>query len=434
MGLLRKILIVWNMRIILTGLVFLTDLLVSRYVGVAIKGEYFFLTNLVLLIGTIMTAGLHFGNTYYFKEIAFPELAANSIVYLIFLSLVLAIGYPLLSHLPVLSTDRSGLKAIFLACLFLQALLVIYKQFFVASSLLSEYSIVRIMDRSLFLLLLALLWITCTPSLNLIFGIFTLESFILLIITLFYLGPRLPWRKAPLSWNAASLGKCLKYGLKSQGLVTADMGNQRITGVLLGFWASPVENGLYSVAFNFGQALWVFFGVLGIVIQSGTGDSLELQLEHLKKLTRHALPLMVLGSIALAILIGPIVRLGYGSAFLKSLPQLYILLPGFVAYVIYYLLSSFMVVNGKAAITLLASLSGLLVNVLLCYLLIPRYGGLGAAQALCWGYLTSTLLLLILVRVIYQATLRSMLILQKDDITAIVSKIKGVNFSHKFRI
>ena len=434
MGLLRKILIVWNMRLILTGLVFLTDLLVARYAGVALKGEYFFLTNNVLLIGTMLTAGLHFGNTYYSSKIAFPELVANSILYSIGLSVVLVLSYPLLSHIPVLSAGGFGLKATFLACLFLQVVLVIYKQFFVASSLLSEYSTVRVMDRALFLLLLVLLWISCAPSLNLIFGIFTLESFILFIITFFYLGSRLPWGTGAFSLNMGSLKKCLGYGLKSQALVSADMGNQRLNAVLLGFLASPTENGLYSVAFNFGQALWVFFGILGIVVQSGAGYSFEQQLDHLKKLTRHAVPLMILGAIAMALLSRSIIRIGYGSAFLNSLPQLYMLLPGFVAYVIYYLLSSFMVVNGKALLALLASLSGLLVNVLAGYLLIPRHGGFGAAEALCFGYLTSTALLLILVRCMFQVSLRSLLILQKGDISLIIYKIRNTDLYNKFRL
>jgi O-antigen/teichoic acid export membrane protein len=433
MGLLRKTLIVWNMRVILTVLVFLTDLLVSRYAGVASKGEYFFLTNNVLLFGTLITAGLHFGNLYYYKDIAFPELAANSLLYFICLSLLLLLTYPLLSYVPVLSAGGFWLKAAFLACLFWQAVSILYKNFFVASSLLGEYSMVRILYRLLFLLLLALVWVFWDASLNLLFGIFTLNFFILFIISIFYLGPRLPWRRAPFSCNVRSLGKCLGYGVKSQALVSADMGNQRMTAVILGFLASPIENGLYSVAFNFGQALWVLFGVLAVVVQSGTGNSTERQLDDLQKLTRHALPLMLLGALGTAVLSGPIIRFGYGSDFLNALPQLYILLPGFVAYVIYYLLSSFMVVNGKAMMALVASLAGLLVNVLLSYLLIPLYGGIGAAQALCWGYLTSTLLLLILVRVIFQAPWRSMLILQKEDITTIFRKIKSINSYNMFK-
>jgi O-antigen/teichoic acid export membrane protein len=433
MGLLRKTLTVWVMRIILTALIFLADLVISRYAGVALKGEYFFLTNNVLLIGVLLTCGLHMGNIYYFKHMPFPELAANSLLYLIFLGLILGLVYPLLSYLPVLSTSNFWLKAVFLACLFWEVASILFMNLFVATDMLTEYALVRILRRGSFLILLILAWVTWQASLDLIFTIFMLNFFILFIAFFFILGPRLPWRAGPFRGNLRSLGKCLGYGLKSQALVSVDMGNQRLTAVFLGFWSTPMQNGLYSVALNFGQALWVLFGVLAIVIQSGTSYSFEQQLAHLKKLSRHALPLMGLGAIAVAILGRPIIRLGYGVDFLGAVPQLYIILPGMTVYAIYSLLSSFMIVNGRAGTALLASLGGLLVNVLLSYLLIPQYGGIGAAQALCWGYLTSTLLLLTLVYVIFRVSLGSLLILKKDDISNILKQIKNINQLKIFR-
>jgi O-antigen/teichoic acid export membrane protein len=104
--------------------------------------------------------------------------------------------------------------------------------------------------------------------------------------------------------------------------------------------------------------------------------------------------------------------------------MLQIILPGFVAYGIYALLSSFMIVNGKAGLALLASLGGLAVNVLFSYLLIPKHGGMGAAQALCGGYLTATLLMFAMVSVIFKVPVRSLLILEKQDVFTITDKVR----------
>ncbi len=432
MGLLKKTLIVSSMRIILSGLIFISDMLIARYVGVAIKGEFFFLMNNILLLGVLLTGGLYLGNIYYYKKYSFPELAANSLVYLLCLGFLLILGYPLLSHLPVLSTGGFWLKVFFLACLFGEVSTGLYQNFFVATDQLKEYALVRILRRSLFMLLLVLAWITWKASVDLILGLYMVNFLVIFLISWFYLGPRLPWGAGPFRCHAASLGKCLGYGLKSQALVSLDMGNQRLTAIFLGFWASSAENGLYSVALNFGQALWVLFGVLAIVVQSGVNNSLEQQIDHLKRLSRHALFLMGLGAIGVALLSQPVIRLGYGTDFLGAVPQLHIILVGIVAYGVYSLLSSFMIVNGRAGTAMLASAFGLLVNILLCYLLIPRYGGLGAAQALCWGYLTSTFLLLTLMHVIFGVSIKSLLVLKKNDISALIHKIISINSSKNF--
>jgi hypothetical protein len=53
----------------------------------------------------------------------------------------------------------------------------------------------------------------------------------------------------------------------------------------------------------------------------------------------------------------------WGSALMK-------IIPGFVCYTLYSLASNFMIVNGRAGITFMASL-GALVNIVLCITMIP---------------------------------------------------------------
>lgn len=427
MRLLKNIITVGVMRVFLTLIIFLTDMVVSRYLGVALKGEYFFLVTTIVLLGTMLTGGLYLANIYYSRYISFPELAANSLVYLGVVGVILfAIGFPVLSFFPILSNGRFWLKGIFLACLLLECVGMIFISFFVAQNQLHNYAQIRVLRRGFFLLLLVLAWFIWKASLKLIFLFYMLTIMFALLLTFF----RLPWGSAWFRFRLRSFGQCLGYGLRSQALITAEMGNQRLNAIFLGFWANPIQNGLYSVAINLGQGLWLLANILGIVIQSGVGYPQEQQLAHLKKLSRHILPLIIIGGIALALLAKPFIYFGYGPDFGGAGPLLYLMLPGIVVYSLYPVLSSFMIVNGQANKALWCSLGGLAVNVLLAVNLIPPQGAWGAAQALNGGYLTSTLLMLLMISFCFNVRIRSLLILQKTDIQNIAGKLKRL-YSYK---
>jgi O-antigen/teichoic acid export membrane protein len=418
------------MRILLTLLIFLTDLIVSRYLGVALKGEYFFLISAVLLLATFLTGGLHLGNVYYSRFFSFPELAANSLLYLgVMWGLLGIIGYPLLAYLPTLSQGSVWLKVIFINCLILECAFAIFLNFFVISSQLFRYALVRLLNRGLLLFLVLAAWFSWQASLELLLG-FHLLTLFLALLTMGLLFPR---REGKFQVRWRSLGKCLGYGMKSQGMVGVDLSTQRLNIIFLGFWASPIDNGLYSVALNFGQALWLLANALIVVIQSGVSKSPEKQLSDLEKLSRHSLFLMIGGGLVLALTADLVIRWGYGPDFQGAGTLLRAMLPGLVAYSLYSLFSSFMVTHGMAGTAFWCSLGGLLVNVGLGIILIPSQGGLGAARALNWGFLTSTVLLLIMLSTIFKVRLSSLLILKKSDVMQVgetlrrlaVSKTRG---------
>lgn len=382
---------------------------------------------LILLVGTLFTGGLHLGNLYYFHRVPFPELVANSLLYLAVLGLlVTTAGYPLLTLIPSLARGGPWLKLIFMGCVLGECAALIYVYLFVAADRLTEYALFRVIRRALFFLLVLAAWLLWPPSLELVLGFYGIAFFLVLLASLLFWGGSLPWQEEPLRPSWTSLGKCLGYGLWAQALVSVDMAGQRLGAIFLGLWTSPDQNGLFSVALNFGQAIWALVGVLGVVVQSGGGSSFEEQLANLGKLSRHALVLMVLGGATLALLARPLLAYGYGPEFMGSLPLLWIIIPGFVAYALYTLVSSFMIANGWAGAALGASLAGLLANVLLCRLYIPTQGSVGAAKALTWGFMASTLALLVITRLSYKIAVKPLLLIKKQELLIVLRGIKKI--------
>jgi len=412
MGLLRNTIMVGATRVLLSLLIFFSDLVAARYLGVELKGEYFFLTSGILLAGTFLTGGLHLGNLYYSRTIAFPVLAANTLLYLAAtLVLVLAAGWPLTAYLPVLRQGGVDLKALFLCCLALEAAFAVFLNFFVATDRLREYSFLRLFRRGLFFVLLVAAWYLWQASVTLTMGLYLLA----LVVTVALMGIMLFWGVSIWQVELRSLGICLGYGLRSQTLVFMDLANLRMNGLLLGFWAPPADNGLYSVALNFSQVLWLMSNVLTVIIQSRVQQTEARQLDDMLKLCRHTFLMAVLGGFALYLLAPLLILWCYGSDFQGAVPFLQIMLPGIVFYSLFSLLSSFMITNGRANSALACSLGGFLVNLLLGFLLIPPLGGRGAAMAVSIGLTASVVFLLAVVKIRYNIQLRNILFLNNND-------------------
>lgn len=410
------------MRIVLTLLIFLADIVASRYLGVALKGDYFFLASSVLLVGTLLTGGMHLGNVYYLRSIPLSQLSANTLIYVSGVALIVfCAGFPLASKIPVLARGNQALTVIFIFCLVLDCTCTIFMNFFIGLGELARYAMVRIVRRGMFLVLLLGAWLIWEPSLELTLFFYLATTVIALALT----GYLLPLQSGVFRCQWQSLGRCLSYGLRSQALVSVDMGTQRINTIVLGFWATSMDNGLFSVALNFGQALWLLSGVLYVVVQAGVSHSAEKQLADLERLCRHSLFLMVIGGFALGLLADPLVRLVYGAEFEGSGALLRLMLPGFAGYSLYTLCSSFMIVNGRAGTALLGSLGGLLVNVTIGLALIPHMAATGAAMALSWGYLSGTMLLMFLICVIFKARPSSLLFLRRADLQHLASVLSG---------
>lgn len=164
--------------------------------------------------------------------------------------------------------------------------------------------------------------------------------------------------------------------------------NYRLDIILLGWLSTSAEVGLYSLGVRFAELVYQIPAAVGIVVFSGSANSKKPR-EYSRKvwrLFRYSILLAAAGGGAIALLAPFFIPHLYGSDFKGSVSMLQLIMPGVIAMVAYKVLGFDMAGKGKPWTAILASIPGLIVNVILNVILIPQFGGNGAAIASSVSY------------------------------------------------
>ncbi len=158
--------------------------------------------------------------------------------------------------------------------------------------------------------------------------------------------------------------------------------NYKIDILLLEQLSTIEEVGLYSLATQLAEQLWQIPLAVSIVLFSRTANKDEKATpEMVLPLTRTVLALVFIIAIGLYIVSPFVVPLFFGEAFDASSLMLQIILPGIVVMSVFRVLSGQIAGMGKPQVTLYIFVPALVINIMLNYLWIPKYGGNGAAMA-----------------------------------------------------
>ncbi len=180
----------------------------------------------------------------------------------------------------------------------------------------------------------------------------------------------------------------LAYGFKSYPGQIVNMFTLRADLFLLNFFMGPAVVGVYSVATNLAEKIWLLTGpVNGAVFSSIAGaertDSARLAATTGRTVSTFA----TIVGIALAIVSIPLIPIIYGPQFTDSIKYLALLLPGTIALAVsgaYY--TYFVAQLGKPGLASVVALIMVAFSAVFYVVLIPTYGALGAAIASSASY------------------------------------------------
>lgn len=214
---------------------------------------------------------------------------------------------------------------------------------------------------------------------------------------------------------------CLKYGLQNWTFVTMSTTNASLAIYFLNYYMDKDAVGLYVQGAMFVNALKMipqaWQAVLLPAVSAGRADRMNIR--TLQICRNGFFALIVMGG--LTALIAPVlIPLLYGKEFYPSVHVIWITLPGLLFLHVYGTLAIDSAGRGKQILPVISSLTGLLVNIGLCYVLIPQpkwYGGvIGAGLAFSIACLFMMVSMLILFHRTWKVPYRKILILTADDI------------------
>ena len=385
-------------QVAMTGMGVLTGIITARWLGPTDRGLFNLLVLLPTVLSNFVKLGIPQASVYYMrrKNVPASDVASNSLWFALTMGSALAIvcwfgrDWLLANVLKQAPESLVAPTLILVPCVLLQFYFLGVAQ---AQERFKEYNVRQIVPN--LLSLVGMFVVLVVLGKGLVAAVLTQTAIV--IFMSIWLTIRVH-REAPLTphVNGALLKDMLGFGAKSYVQTLAATLHLRIDQFVLSYVRSPTEVGYYGVGVTIVGLLLKISEATGTVVfpRLAASDRREAQLAT-ARVVRHTLFLTGLGVIGLGIA-GPIaIRVLYGTRFEPAIIPMLILLPGALMMSLYQLLTRSFTSDAKQEINILAAVVALILNVVLNFLLDPRFGAAGAAMSNGISYGTAALILLV---------------------------------------
>ena len=415
----RDVVRVLGGQVVMTLMGMLTGIITARWLGPTDRGLFNLLVLLPTVLSNFVKLGIPQASVYYMrrKNVSASEVASNSLWFALTMGTALAIvcwfGREWLLAKVLKEAPESLIPPtlVLVPCVLLQFYFLGVAQ---AQERFREYNVRQIVPN--LLSLVGMFVVLVVLRRGLVAAVLTQTA-----ITIFmsiWMTIRVH-RDAPITAhvNPVLLREMLGFGAKSYVQTLAATLHLRIDQFVLAYVRSPTDVGYYGIGVTIVGLLLKISEATGTVIfpRLAASDRRQAQIAT-TRVVRHTLFITALGVLALWIA-GPIgIPLLYGHKFDQAIMPMVILLPGALMMSLYQLLTRSFTSDAKQEINIFAAVTALVLNVILNFLLDPRFGASGAAMANGISYGTAALILLVAFVRESGFTMRETLLVGPDDL------------------
>lgn len=221
-------------------------------------------------------------------------------------------------------------------------------------------------------------------------------------------------------WNRTAIPRFLHYGFRVQATSLTNYVNQRLDQMILSLFVPPRQLGLYVVAVTLSTAVTVFPQAAGIVtFGRGSAQSREEAIRTLGVSFRASLLWLVVCCGLLFVLAPYLIRLAFGAAYEGSILACRILIPGALMIGLNQVMYNGSSALGRPGLPSIAEGISMGVTGVGLYILVPRYGFVGAAIVSTIAYTITFCTMVGLNHALLGVTLRDLLRRQGSRETAV---------------
>ena len=205
-----------------------------------------------------------------------------------------------------------------------------------------------------------------------------------------YAGVRTHQDKTTQMWSTTAYGRqAISYGWKVQLSTVVAFINYRVDIFLVNFFLNPASAGIYVIAVQLAERLWMLSQSVGVVVLprlSALHNDEATRLRLTPLVTRWVFLLSILMALGLTLLGLPFIEFVYGRDYLPAYGALLWLLPGVILISGSRVLANDISARGRPELNMYTAWLVLVLNILMNVLLIPYYGINGAAMASTIAY------------------------------------------------
>jgi O-antigen/teichoic acid export membrane protein len=397
---------------VVLGLGVLTGILSARMLGPVGRGEYAAVCIWPLGIMTLLSLGISQAAAFHLGRRSFTiseMTTAVSTVGATQSALTIVIGLIVVPHaLAKYSSQVQHLGILFLLLMPALILGVYTSNLFQGVQDLLRFNIIRIVAPFVYLVGLVGLYLTRHGNLSDVI-LSQLVGYVVALLIGFgmvwkELGPR--WH-----WNGLAVPSLVNFGFRTQATNLANYFNQRIDQLFLSLVVPPRQLGFYAVAVTLSMTVTVFSVAAGIVTFSrGASQKTTDAKITIGHSFRVSLVWLVVSCSVLYAITPMLIRHVFGPAFEGSIVACRILLPGAVMIGMNQILYNGSSALGRPGLPSVAEGVSMAVTAVGLYLLVPRYGYIGAAIVSSISYTLSFLVMTVLAHKLLDLPLRTLLL------------------------
>jgi O-antigen/teichoic acid export membrane protein len=365
-------------------------IIVARWLGAQGVGELAVINVAIATIVQLGSFGLPSSNTYFIAQdqARFRSAAVNSLIFALVAGSILALG---LSALADLRPDWFGFvspELIRIAAISIpfQLIALIGLNILLAVGKVKEFNLLDLTGQSFVLINAVLVLLVLNRGLKMLVTLNTAASILVSIVVSSLIAISVKGL-AQSEWRAdvALLRRMIAYGIKFHVSILAGAIILRADLLVVNHFRGAAEAGVYSVASQFGLLLMLLPGVIATLLFPRVTAEQDARGETTCLVTRYTTFIMFLCCLV-AVPFSLLLPVLYGSAFADATSLLLILLPGVYLIGLESVLVQHFNALGLPRAIPIYWVATLVLNLILVFALVPRFGAHGAAIASTISY------------------------------------------------
>jgi len=404
----------------------LAGIIVARWLGADGVGKLAVINVSVITLVQLGSLGLPSANTYFIAKDTnqFRRAALNSLLFAIVGGGLLATGLAIITAskpdwFGVVASDLFRIAAISIP---FQLITLIGLNIFLAIGRIREFNLLDLVGQSFVLINALLALLVLQSGLGTLVTLNVAASVLVSLVIVFMLGSSArKFEDTGKSWRSdfVLLKQMVGYGIKSHIAVLAGTLIFRADLLVVNHYRNAAEAGVYSLASQMATLLMMLPSVIATLLfprvtaeQDKTGNTTCVVARH----TALVMLLCCLAAVPLSLLL-PVV---YGSAFSDATGQLLILLPG-----VFFIGLQSVIVQHFNAMGLPKTVPvfwviTLAINLIMVFMVVPRYGARGAAFASTISYSLISFLMIGYFLVETRRTLSELFVLRPLEVRSLL--------------
>src|SRR5437867_2935340 len=269
-----------------------------------------------------------------------------------------------------------------------------------------SHSLQRIVAMGVYLLGVGILFLFEVKSLVVVVGLLLLQLIVAVSLGLWILPGKIP---PPYRLDKNLLAEMVRYGLKIQVGHGASALNLRLDQLVMSIFLAPQSLGYYVVAATFSGAITpVSNAVETVTLPLVAAERKQMRQQRVLPILRKNMIVLCSFSVILMILIPWLVPLLFGAQFVASIIPAQILIAGTIFVGMNEVLSAALRGMDRPGVPALAQIISLIATALLLFILLPRYGIIGAAIASVIAYGSTFVIMVAYLTACLKANIRTL--------------------------